>query len=186
LLSDGHGLRVPGGWGGFELAVRALLGQQISVPAALRLVELLVRRLGSPLPEELARISGLQCCFPSADSVAEADLSFLPMPRARQKALQALAQAISEQPRLLQPGPGLESSLQALQAIPGVGPWTAHYIALRELREPDAFPASDAGLLRAWHAIEGLRPTPAELGRQAEAWRPWRAYAAQLLWNSLG
>lgn len=185
LLTGRQGLRVPGGWGGFELAVRALLGQQISVPAALRLVGLLVERLGSALPPQLARVSGLRCCFPTPERVAEADLDFLPMPRARRLALRALAQAVSDRPALLQPGPGLSAALEALQSIAGVGPWTAHYIALRELREPDAFPASDVGLLRAWQALAGERPSPAELGQRAERWRPWRAYAAQLLWDSI-
>ncbi len=186
LLADRSDLRVPGGWGGFELAVRAVLGQQVTVTQAIRLTGLLVARLGSPLPPDLAATSGLRRCFPTAAQVADADLSFLPMPGARQQALQILARAVLERPQLLQPGPSLTAAIDGLLAIDGIGPWTAHYIALRELREPDAFPASDAGLLRAWQKLTGIRPTPIQLTAQAESWRPWRAYAAQLLWDSLG
>ncbi len=186
LLAERSDLRVPGGWGGFELAVRAVLGQQVTVTQAIRLTGLLVERLGWPLPPDLAATSGLGHCFPTAAQVAGADLSFLPMPGARQQALRTLAKAVLERPQLLQPGPSLAAAIDGLLAIDGIGPWTAHYIALRELREPDAFPASDAGLLRAWQKLSGTRPTPIQLAAQAEAWRPWRAYAAQLLWDSVG
>ncbi|MEZ5441077.1 MAG: Ada metal-binding domain-containing protein [Lysobacterales bacterium] len=181
--------RVPGGWGGFELTTRALLGQQVSITAARRLVQLLFDRLGEPLSADLldgwpATIQAhLRARFPSAERVAEADLSFLPMPGARQRALQSLAVAVASDPMLLQPAGSLQASLDKLLAIPGIGPWTAQYIALRELRETDAFPASDAGLLRSWAQINGQRPTPKALSERAEVWRPWRAYAVQQLWN---
>lgn len=185
LLATRSDLRVPGGWGGFELAVRAVLGQQVTVSQAIRLSSSLVERLGSALPTDLAASSGLRRCFPTPAQVADADLGFLPMPGARQQTLRTLARAVLDRPQLLQPGPSLGTAIDTMLAIGGIGPWTAHYVALRELREPDAFPASDAGLLRAWQKLTGTRPTPIELTAQAEAWRPWRAYAAQLLWDSV-
>lgn len=104
------------------------------------------------------------------------------MPGARRAALTALAEAALADPRLFQPFGDIETAVVRLRRIPGVGDWTAHYIALRALRETDAFPASDVGLLRGAAAEDGVRPTPAALLARAETWRPWRAYAAQHLW----
>jgi AraC family transcriptional regulator of adaptative response / DNA-3-methyladenine glycosylase II len=104
------------------------------------------------------------------------------MPAARRAALRALAEAVLADPDLFRPLGTVEEAIARLRAIRGVGEWTAQYIALRALREPDAFPASDIGLLRGAAGGTGARPTPADLLRRSEPWRPWRAYAAQHLW----
>jgi AraC family transcriptional regulator of adaptative response / DNA-3-methyladenine glycosylase II len=124
--------------------------------------------------------------FPGASQVAAADLSVLGMPRARRAALVALAEAALAEPRLFEPQATVEETVARLRAIRGVGDWTAHYIALRAAREPDAFPASDVGLLRGATGRNGVRPSASELAQRAERWRPWRAYAAQHLWTADG
>ncbi len=179
LLARRPGLRAPGGWDGFELAVRAILGQQVSVGAARGLAGRLVALCGETLPDSEP---GLSRAFPPAERVATADLGALGMPGARREALKALAEAELADPRLFHPYDSVEEALARLRSIRGVGEWTAQYIALRALRDTDAFPASDLALLRAAATSKGERPTPADLLRRAEAWRPWRAYAAQHLW----
>jgi AraC family transcriptional regulator of adaptative response / DNA-3-methyladenine glycosylase II len=104
------------------------------------------------------------------------------MPRSRGAALEALARTVADDPTIFTPRADLESAIAALKALPGVGEWTAQYIALRELREPDAFPQADIGLMRAMADEAGVRPTADQLLARSEAWRPWRAYAAQHLW----
>ncbi len=174
------GLRVPGCIDGFELAVRAILGQRVSVPAATTLAGRLASTFGEPVPTPhsvLVRLS------PRPETLAEAEVESLvalgiAAPRAR--AIRALAQAVVDRRLSLEPGSDPEVAIERLKALPGIGDWTAHYIAMRALRWPDAFPAADLGLLRA----AGLK-TASELARAAESWRPWRAYAALILWNSL-
>jgi AraC family transcriptional regulator of adaptative response / DNA-3-methyladenine glycosylase II len=179
------GLRVPGAWDGFELAVRAILGQQITVAAATSLAARIAREWGEPLPAAVAGVvPGLTHTFPSADRLAGADLSVLPMPKARSGYLQALARAAAADPGLLEPRGDLAEAIGKLRSLPGVGEWTAQYIAMRQMREPDAFPPGDIGLMRAMAAPGAERPTSAELQARAEAWRPWRAYAALHLWSS--
>jgi AraC family transcriptional regulator of adaptative response / DNA-3-methyladenine glycosylase II len=175
------GLRVPGAWDGFELAIRAILGQQITVHAAVKLAGKLAAEYGEPLPEAWAQ-EGLTLAFPSAERMAAADLSTLGMPGARIRALSAMSAAAAADPALFGPRQDLAAAIAALKALPGIGEWTAQYIAMRQLREPDAFPAADIGLMRALETPEGVRPTAAELLARAEAWRPWRAYAALHLW----
>jgi AraC family transcriptional regulator of adaptative response / DNA-3-methyladenine glycosylase II len=167
-------LRVPGAWDGFELAVRAIFGQQITVPAATRLLRRLVEAHGARLPAAAKDVEGLSHLFPSPARLARADLAALGMPKAR---AMSLAQAISADPAIFSRGASLEQAIAKLRSLPGIGEWTAQYIAMRELREPDAFPAADIGLLR---AMAGA--SPAELLSRAERWRPWRAYAALHLW----
>jgi len=179
LVAKRPGLRVPGAWDGFELAVRAVLGQQITVSAAVRLAKLLVRSYGEPLAVPAL---GLSHFFPRAEVLASADLTSLGMPKSRAATLSALAAASLKNPELFANECGLEEAVQRLRAIRGIGEWTAQYIALRQLREPDAFPASDVGVLRALADERGLRPTANEVLARAERWRPWRAYAAQHLW----
>jgi AraC family transcriptional regulator of adaptative response / DNA-3-methyladenine glycosylase II len=178
------GLRVPGAWDGFELGVRAILGQQITVPAAVRLAGELAARHGQPLGPAWA-MEGLTLAFPSAERLATADLSHLRMPGARIRSLSAMAQAAVEDPGLFGPALTLDEAVARLRALPGIGEWTAQYIAMRQLREPDAFPAADVALMRALAGPDGVRPNAAELLARAEAWRPWRAYAALHLWASL-
>jgi AraC family transcriptional regulator of adaptative response / DNA-3-methyladenine glycosylase II len=179
LVDARPGLRVPGAWDPFELAVRAILGQQISVEAARGLAAKLVHAYGERFPGE--RVDHV---FPPAEVLAEVNLSTLGMPRARSSALSALARVVQGDDRFFDPR-SHEVTLQRLRSLPGVGEWTAQYIALRALRDPDAFPASDIGLLRG-AAEQGRRPTSAELLARSEAWRPWRAYAAQHLWAADG
>jgi AraC family transcriptional regulator, regulatory protein of adaptative response / DNA-3-methyladenine glycosylase II len=182
LIAARPGLRVPGGWDGFELAVRAVLGQQVSVEAGRRLAGELVQVCGAMVPVERAGHAGLTRVFPTAEQVARADLTGLGMPNARRQALVAVAQAALADPGIFQAGGTLDQTVARLRAIRGVGDWTAQYIALRAAREPDAFPASDVGLLRACVRPDGTRPSPLDLAARAERWRPWRAYAAQHLW----
>ncbi len=185
LVAARPGLRVPGAWDGFELAVRAILGQQITVRAAVRLAGCLVAAHGQNLEHAGARIDGLTHLFPRPERLASADLSLLGMPRSRAAALSGLAATVVSNPQVIGPGRTLDETIARLRGLIGVGEWTAQYIAMRALREPDAFPAADVGLMRALTDQSGHRPTSTELLRTAERWRPWRAYAAQHLWASL-
>ena len=179
LIAKRPGLRVPGCWDGFELAVRAVLGQQVTVVAARQLAAKLVECCGTPASS--AAGASLSRVFPTPAELARADLSPLRMPSARKATLKAVAEAASSDPRLFEPAPSLDDAVERLRSIPGIGEWTAQYVALRALRETDAFPAADAGLLRAAEAM-GVGRSPKALLARAEAWRPWRAYAAQHLW----
>jgi AraC family transcriptional regulator of adaptative response / DNA-3-methyladenine glycosylase II len=185
LVAARPGLRVPGAWDGFELAVRAVLGQQITVTAARKLAGKLVATYGERLaPEDGGDDTALTAVFPRPERLATANLASLGMPRARAATLSALAAAAAADPQLFRGGHDLDGAIARLRALPGIGEWTAQYIAMRALREPDAFPAADIGLLRAMAGADGTRPTPAALLTRADAWRPWRAYAAQHLWTS--
>ncbi len=181
VIASWPGLRAPGCWDGFELAVRAVLGQQVTVAAARRLGGTLVKLWGDSLLNSEDR--RLTRTFPTARCLAIADLSRLGMPAARRATIRALAQATVANPRLFLPGGSIDESIAQLRAITGIGEWTAHYIALRALREPDAFPAADIGLLRGAAQLGEVLTTPSRLLHRAEAWRPWRAYAAQYLWT---
>ena len=265
MIAARPGLRVPGAWDGFELAVRAVLGQQITVSAAVSLAGKLVAAYGTPLnanaresgetrrpdlakaagwpggtaaskslngtgraPDALRRTdvveatgvpgdatagtpfdadvrqysasrqanlaeatglpgdaeatSRLTHVFPRPERIAAADLAILGMPRARARALSAIAAAVVADPQIFGPTRSLDEAVAQLRALEGIGEWTAHYIAMRAMREPDAFPAADIALLRAMADADGQRPTPRDLLERAERWRPWRAYAAQHLW----
>ncbi len=179
LLAGQPGLRVPGAWDGFELAVRAVLGQQVSVRGATTLAGRVVRACGEALPAHVAR-GGLTHLFPTPRALARADLSAVGLTGARQRTLRALGAAVDGGLRLT-PDAERATTLAGLQALPGIGPWTAQYVALRALREADAFPDGDLGLRRALSA--GGRPvSSARLRDTAERWRPWRGYAAMALW----
>ena len=181
LVSKRPGLRVPGAWEGFELAMRAVLGQQITVSGAVRLAGRLVSSYGEPLAVPDGDLTHV---FPRPEALVDANLASLGMPASRAATLSAVAAAVVASPDLLGAHVGLEHAVKRLRAIRGVGEWTAQYIALRQLREPDAFPAADIGLMRAVADGDGRRPGVVELLAQAEKWRPWRAYAAQHLWTS--
>jgi AraC family transcriptional regulator of adaptative response / DNA-3-methyladenine glycosylase II len=181
LVKARPGLRVPGGWDGFELAIRAVLGQQITVTAAARLAARLVATHGERLATPGEHLTHV---FPRPESLASADLAALGMPRSRAAALSSVAAAAFADPHLFDATGGLDDAVKRLRAIRGVGEWTAQYIALRQLREPDAFPAADLGLMRAMAGGKRRRPSATELLDRADAWRPWRAYAAQHLWAS--
>lgn len=181
LVAARPGLRAAGGWDGFELAVRAILGQQITVAAARGLAARMTAAFGESLPTELSA-EGLSRLFPTPERLAAADIASLGMPQSRAKALAGLAEAAVRDPHLFAPRASLEEAVARLRDLPGVGEWTAQYIAMRALREPDAFPHADIGLMRGIASEFGRRPTPAELLARAEPWRPWRAYAALHLW----
>ena len=183
LVETRPGLRVPGAWDGFELAIRAVLGQQITVAAAVRLGGRLVATHGEPLAEPDRDLTHV---FPRPEVLARADLTTLGMPRSRAATLSAVAAAVVADPDLFCASRGLDQAIQRLSSIRGVGEWTAHYIALRQLREPDAFPAADVGLMHAMAHLDGRKWSSRELVGRAEQWRPWRAYAAQHLWASTG
>jgi AraC family transcriptional regulator of adaptative response / DNA-3-methyladenine glycosylase II len=186
LVAARPGLRVPGAWDGFEVGVRAILGQQITVAAAIRIAGQLTGEYGEKLDEPVPGFPALTRVFPTAQALVEADLSALPMPRARSSSLSGLAAAVADNPRLFGPRASLEEAIATLRRLPGIGEWTAQYIAMRELREPDAFPAADIGLMRAMADAAGQRPSAQALTARAETWRPWRAYAAMHLWVSEG
>jgi AraC family transcriptional regulator of adaptative response / DNA-3-methyladenine glycosylase II len=185
LVAARPGLRVPGAWDGFELAIRAILGQQITVAAARGLAGKLVARFGAPLEDARANAAGLTHVFPEATRIARSDLSMLGMPRARIQALQALARAQVDDPALFNVRRDLDEAIEQLCELEGIGEWTAQYIAMRQLRETDAFPVGDVALLRALSTLDGSRATPQAMLKRAERWRPWRAYAATHLWASL-
>lgn len=168
------GLRVPGCWSGFELAIRAILGQQITVKGATTLAGVLVRTFGQPF----SGTNNLTHLFPSAEVLADADLASMGMPRARAATIRGLARAVCDGRISFEGIVASGEFLNRLCEIPGIGKWTAQYVAMRALGEPDAFPSGDLGLLRALRL-----GSPGELERRAQAWRPWRAYATMYLWN---
>jgi AraC family transcriptional regulator of adaptative response / DNA-3-methyladenine glycosylase II len=179
LVRRRPGLRIPGAWDPFECAVRAILGQQVSVAAARTLAARLVARLGEPIAREAG--DGLSHAFPSPAAVARADLAGLGLTSGRAAALRALAVAVRD--GAVDFDLPADEVVRALAALPGLGDWTAQYVALRALGEPDAFPTGDLVLRR--RAGRSGRPLSArELTARAEAWRPWRSYAALHLWSS--
>ncbi len=180
LVTARPGLRVPGAWDGFELAVRAVVGQQVSIGAATRLAGRIVREHG-PLFPGVAGNPALSHLFPRPQALAGAEISGMTAARAR--TIVAMASAAAADSELFERGPDLGASVAKLRAQPGIGEWTGHYVAMRAMREPDAFPAADIGLMRAMDDGAG-RPTAAALMARAELWRPWRAYAALHLWTA--
>ena len=181
LVARRLGLRVPGAWDPFEVAVRAVLGQQISVAGARTLAGRLVALCGRPLPKGLAK-PGLTHVFPSPADVADADVARVGLPRARAAALRAFARAVAEGAFVLAAPKGLPDFEERLTALPGFGPWTAHVVALRALGEGDAFPDGDLGLVK---AMERAGVKRNRIAARAERWRPYRAYATLHLWASL-
>jgi AraC family transcriptional regulator of adaptative response / DNA-3-methyladenine glycosylase II len=180
LLRARPGLRLPSGWDGFEIAVRAVIGQQVSVAAARTVAARLAQRFGAPLPEGFAH--GLGHFFPTPEALAEADLSAAGLTRARADTVRVVARALLEERVDFRAERKLEDFVARWVALPGIGPWTAHYVALRALGHPDAFPAEDLVLQRAL-PDDGMRLTAKALCARAEAWRPWRGYAVLHLWR---
>jgi len=161
------GLRVPGAWDGFEIAVRAILGQQVSVARARNLATALCERFGGG-------------DFPAPADLVRADVSAIGMPGKRGAAVRALAGAVLDGSLVLDESADAASLTEGLTRLPGIGPWTAGYIGMRVARDPDAFPDAD------WVVMKVLAMTAAESRRAAEAWRPWRAYAVMALWRLAG
>ena len=178
LLRRNPGLRVPGAWCPFELSVRAVLGQQVSVAAARTFAARIVAAYGSALEQPAA---GLTQLFPTPQALARADLGGVGLTGARARTLNALAGAVLEGQLCFETA-SAEETRESLQRIPGIGAWTAEYAAMRALADPDAFPAEDLVLRRM--AGNGHPLTAQELKRRAEAWRPWRAYAVLHLWRA--
>lgn len=168
------GLRVPGCWNGFELATRAILGQQITVKGATALAGRLVRTFG----QAFCGGGNLTHLFPPPEVLADAKLAKVGMPKGRAETIRALARAVCDGHISFEGIVDVDAFLTRLCEIPGIGKWTAQYVAMRALGEPDAFPSGDVALLR----NSGLGSFH-ELERHAEAWRPWRAYAALYLWS---
>ena len=174
------GVRVPGAFDGFEMAVRAILGQQVSVRAAHTLAGRIARRFGQPVE---TGIDGLDTAFPSAERIARlavGDIASLGIVAQRARALLALAGAVAERRVVLEAGADVDATIATLNSLPGIGDWTAQYVAMRALSWPDAFPASDLGVLKAL-GVPGARRAQA----LSQRWRPWRAYAVMMLWRSL-
>jgi AraC family transcriptional regulator of adaptative response / DNA-3-methyladenine glycosylase II len=174
------GLRVPGAFDGFEIAVRAILGQQVTVAAARTVAGRFAAAFGEPIATPFASLTTL---FPTAARVADLSagrIARLGMPGARARSVIALARAVADRRLVLVPNADVEATLEALRSLPGVGEWTAQYIAMRALSWPDAFPHTDLGVMKALGETSAKKVLAA-----GEAWRPWRAYAVMHLWQSL-
>ena len=179
-LAEGHpGLRLPGAFDGFEMAVRAILGQQVTVAAASTIAGRLARAFGEPIETPHA---GIDVVFPDAEAIAEldpAEVAAQGIIASRARAIVALARAAHAGEVRLEPMAPVQDTIAALEALPGIGPWTAQYVAMRALAWPDAFPHPDVAVLKAMKQ-------PAALALESsEAWRPWRSYAVLHLWKSL-
>ena len=181
LVKARPGLRVPGTIDGFELAVRAIIGQQVSVTGARTLAARLVAALGEPLDQPHGMLSHF---FPTPHALAHSDLQGLGLTRSRVTALQALAHAVVEEGLILDCDTDREQTITRLLQIPGIGPWTTSYVAMRALGDPNAFPATDLGLRRAFEQ-QGQSADSSSIEKRAESWRPWRAYGAHHLWANL-
>jgi AraC family transcriptional regulator of adaptative response / DNA-3-methyladenine glycosylase II len=175
------GLRVPGHVDGFELAVRAVLGQQVTVSGARTLAARLVRALGTPTAVQPGTLTHL---FPTPEVVAEADLSAVGLPAARARALRALASAVASGGLSLKRGGDGERTTRDLTMLPGIGAWTAAYVAMRALGDADAIPLTDLGLRRGLQLL-GANVGSGAIAARAEQWRPWRAYGVMHVWAHL-
>jgi len=182
LVAATPGIRVPVAWNGFEVAVRAIVGQQVSVKGATTLVSRLAQACGMPYHGD---DQGLSLVFPTPEQVLAQPLQSLGITTRRVAAIHAVAQALLDGELRFDGSMTTDEFVEAVTRIPGIGPWTAQYIALRALNDPDAFPHADLVLLRA-AAGEGEVLTPAQLLDRSSAWRPWRAYSVMLLWRHAG
>lgn len=189
LLKAAPGLRVPGAWSAFELVVRTIVGQQVSVKAATTIVGRLVQRAGARIPGHAHEHTAWR--FPTPAALADADLSNIGMPGKRVAALQGFARAVADGAAMIDP-PGqpyapaqLAALRKTLLALPGIGPWTVEYVAMRAWRDTDAWPATDLVLMQSIAARDPALLKPAQQQQRSEAWRPWRAYAALHLWNEI-
>ena len=173
------GRRVPHTVDGGELAVRAVLGQQVSLAGARTLTARLVQRLGKPLTTSTGALTHL---FPEPEAIADADLHDIGIPGSRAQALTGIAGALADGRLTLDAGAARTDATEVLAGLPGIGPWTTGYIAMRALGDPDAFPDADLGLRK---AAAGAGLDPKHLSTAAQRWRPWRSYAAEYLWSTL-
>jgi 3-methyladenine DNA glycosylase/8-oxoguanine DNA glycosylase len=176
------GLRVPGAWDPFELTIRAILGQQVSVRGATTLAGRLASTFGRRLPAGAAGVKDPAIVFPPADVLAGANVASIGIPASRAAAIREVARRVAAGDLALDWGADPDGTRDALASVPGIGPWTAGYVAMRALALPDTFLDGDLGVLRALEDGDGVRPTPRQALARAEAWRPWRAYAVMHLW----
>jgi AraC family transcriptional regulator, regulatory protein of adaptative response / DNA-3-methyladenine glycosylase II len=174
------GIRVPGSFDGFELVLRAIFGQQVSVSGARTSLSRFATRYGTPLDPPVGTISHL---FPAPAQVAELPLEAFAMPRGRAEAIRRVAGLVADGSLDLSGDAPIDETLHILGEVRGIGPWTLAYVAMRALRDPDAFIAGDLGVRRGFESF-GLPATPKELLQRAERWRPWRAYAVMHLWRA--
>jgi AraC family transcriptional regulator of adaptative response / DNA-3-methyladenine glycosylase II len=177
-IAQRPGLRVPGGWDGFEVAVRAVLGQQVSVAGATTLTGRLLRTFGTPCTSSG---EGFDRLFPAPHALRDAPLESIGLPRARAASLRALAAAVADGAVDFSAGQRLDEFVARLCALPGIGPWTAHYVAMRALSHPDAFPAGDLILRQVLGNGSAISERDCEA--RSQPWRPWRAYAVLHLWH---
>jgi AraC family transcriptional regulator, regulatory protein of adaptative response / DNA-3-methyladenine glycosylase II len=180
LYASRPGLRLPSGWDGFEIAVRAVLGQQVSVAAARTMAARVAHRFGATLERSYAH--GLVNVFPAPQQLVDAPLETLGITRARAATIRSVASALLDERVDFRADRPLAEFVERWTAIPGIGPWTAHYLAIRAMGHPDAFPSHDLVLQQAL-GTRGRRATARELDEMAEAWRPWRAYATLHVWH---
>ena len=188
MIKQRPGVRVPGAWDGFELTVRAILGQQVSVKAATTLAGRIAARYGAAI-ELPASFGGrgdsltIERLFPGPEKLMRARFNNIGLVTTRAETIRRVAAAVVRGELSFDNSQDIDEFCRSLTAIRGIGDWTAQYVAMRAMKSPDAFPASDLGLLKA--IAKGENTKPVELLRRAESWRPWRAYAALLLWGSL-
>jgi AraC family transcriptional regulator, regulatory protein of adaptative response / DNA-3-methyladenine glycosylase II len=182
LVRSAPGRRVPGVADPNELAIRAVLGQQVSLAGAATLAGRIVADCGERLARPVGAVTHL---FPTAEAIAGLAPERLAMPESRRRAVLGLAAALAAGDVILDPGGDRGAIREALLALPGIGPWTVEYIAMRALRDPDAFLATDLGVRHALRRL-GVDDSPRAALALAEAWRPYRAYALQHLWATLG
>lgn len=201
LVAAAPGLRVPGAWSGFELVVRAIVGQQVSVKAATTIVGRLVERVGKPIEGHPHARTAWR--FPTPAALAAADLTGIGMPGKRIAALQGFAAAVASGAVAIERSPApdqgrkasaadaaaqratLDAMRAALLALPGIGPWTVEYVAMRAWRDADAWPATDLVLMQTIAARDPALVRATQQRARTDAWRPWRAYAAMHLWNEI-
>ena len=182
LVRRDPGRRVPGAVDGFELAVRAVVGQQVSVQGARTVAGRLVRAAGDELPTPDGDVTHLFPTPAALGELARRDPGAFPMPAGRRRALLALADAVECGDVVIDPGADPGELRRTIVALPGIGPWTAEYVAMRAVRDPDAFMPTDLGI-RKGAASLGLPDDPAGLVESTESWRPWRSYAMAHLWS---
>ncbi|SAL29996.1 DNA-3-methyladenine glycosylase II [Caballeronia humi] len=184
LVDAAPGLRVPGAWSGFELVVRAIVGQQVSVKAASTIIGRIVQRAGTQLADHPHADTAWR--FPTPAALAAADMDKIGMPGKRVAALQGFAREVASGALPLDdPRADRDELRAALLAMPGIGPWTVEYVAMRALRDPDAWPGTDLILMQSLAARDPSMAKAKELRARADAWRPYRAYAALHVWNEI-
>lgn len=181
VVARHSGTRVPGAWNPFEISVRAILGQQVSVKGATTLAGRLVESYGTPISGGDARCNRI---LPTPEKLARVRCERIGLTRGRAEALRSLAKAVVRKDVLLDGAEDLDATIERLLVVPGIGPWTAHYIAMRASGEPNAFPAGDLALRKVATLLDPKVDSQTALERRSETWKPWRAYAAMFMWRA--